>query len=337
MEHLLAEQSTWVLWVVFGVSLALLVFGADKVVDAAVRLAKSAGLPKIIIGATVVSLGTTTPETAISVGAALAGAPGLALGNSVGSVIADTAFIFGFCCLLRPMAINRFVLNRHGWLQFGSGVLLSATCFGLWAVHGTMTRAVIPRWIGFVYLALLAGYLYLSVRWARNSGNQTEGDAEEKQGRLRLRQIVGTVALLAGGLALVVVSSKALIGAAESISRRSGVPESLLAVSLVALGTSLPEFATGIASIFKGHADLMVGNIVGADILNVLFVTGAAAAAAPLRVEPAFFTLYLPVMLVALGLFRVFILFGGARFRRWQGLVLLLLYAVFVALISQKV
>jgi cation:H+ antiporter len=121
----LEADSSWVLWLLALGAMGVLVFGADRTVTAAVRLASALGMSKVIIGATVVSLGTTSPEAFTSVTAAFQGRPGLALGNGVGSIICDTALVFGSCCLLRRLPLNRFVLNRHGWLQLGAGTLLT--------------------------------------------------------------------------------------------------------------------------------------------------------------------------------------------------------------------
>ena len=138
------------------------------------------------------------------------------------------------------------------------------------------------------------------------------------------------------GLAVVILGSNLMVGSAGELCKRYGVPQNVLAVTLVAFGTSLPELVTAIASLVKGHADLLVGNIVGADILNVLFVIGASAAAVPLDVETEFFYLHLPVMLAVLVMLRLFIFFSGDRFRRWQGALLLSVYVGYYAVLVVK-
>jgi len=222
---------------------------------------------------------------------------------------------------------DRFILRRHGWLQLGSGVLLAGVLFALAWLNGGFTGVVIPRYVGFVFLALLGGYMWISVRWAGqhpSAPSKVERAAAAKAtGR---GMVVKSLAVLVMGLALVLVASDLLIGSVEVLARRCGVPSSILAVTLVAVGTSLPELVTGITSILKGHPELLIGNVIGADILNVLFVVGASAAAVPLRVPIEFYYLHIPVMLFALVLLRTFIWADGPTFRRSHGVWLLLTF-----------
>jgi cation:H+ antiporter len=332
-QSLLSEQPTGLLWLIVLASIGLLVFGANQTVSSAVRLARALGVSKVIVGATIVSLGTTTPETCVSVAAAFQGNPGLSLGNAVGSILADTGLIFGLCCVIKRLPMDRFVVKRHGWLQLGAGVLLVATCLGLWALSGDIHDVVIPRSVGFLYVLLLVGYLYLSVKWARLHPQLIPEEAKGANGTSRRGgAFLRNIALLVTGLAVVVLTSDSLVGSVEVICQRSNIPESVLAITLVAVGTSLPELAIALGSLIKGHEDLSVGNILGADILNVLYVSGASAVASPLRVEPAFFYLYLPSMIAVLVLFRLYTLLGRDRFHRWQGVPLLAAYAIFVVL-----
>ena len=169
MEHLI--PSDWfqdLHWLVLlglvAVSMMTLMLGADWLVESASSLARRLGVPAIIVGATIVSLGTTAPECAVSVMAAWEGNSGLALGNAVGSVIADTGLIFGLGCLITRLPVNRFLLSRQGWVQFGSALLLAGLCYGLWSVHGE--SAVVPRWAGAMFLVLLVAYMIVSVRWS---------------------------------------------------------------------------------------------------------------------------------------------------------------------------
>jgi cation:H+ antiporter len=327
------DQHSAILLLLVVVSVGMLVFGADRAVISAVRLARAIGMSTVIIGATVVSLGTTSPEAFVSVTAAFKGRGGLALGNGIGSIICDTALIFGLCCCITRLPKDRFILRRHGWLQLGSGVLLAGVLFGLAWLNGGFTGVIIPRVVGAVFLVLLVGYMWISVRWARQHPVElSEHEQAAASGATGTAVVIKSVALMVFGLALVLIGSNLLIGSVEVIARRCGVPPSILAVTLVAFGTSLPELVTGITSIVKGHPELLIGNVIGADILNVLFVVGASAAAVPLNVPIEFYYLHIPVMLLALVALRVFIWADGATFHRGQGVWLLLTFFGYYAL-----
>jgi cation:H+ antiporter len=336
MGHLIPQtfvdqQPTLVLLVLLTAGIAALVKGAGWLVEGAVGLSERLGMPKVIIGATIVSLGTTTPEAAVSVMAAFRGMPDFALGNSVGSIICDTGMIFGICCLLTRLPKDRFVLNRHGWVQLGSGILLVVVSLLFW--NADRSAHVLPRFVGVCFIVLLVGYLALSVRWAGQHKRHALGTVRGvgvARGRLPGRESMPQNAiLLVTGLAVVLAASRVSIEVAQSLCRRWGVPPGIVAATLIAFGTSLPELATAIASIRKGHPDLLIGNIIGADILNVLFVTGAAACAAPLTVDPLFYRLHFPVMIAVLVLFRAMIHLGEGSFARWPGILLLGLYAFY--------
>ncbi len=330
----LFDQANAVLWLFTAGAIGGLVLGAHRVVAGATRLAATLGLSEIIIGATVVSLGTTSPEVFVSVTGALEGKPGLALGNGVGSIICNTALVFGLGCLLKRLALDRFVLNRHGWVQLAAGILLTLTILALAFFHGGFDGVVMPRAVGFGYLLLLIGYLYLSVRWAREHPQVIRPEARVgRPGSHRVQAAFWHLVVLAVGLGLVAFCSHVLIGSVSTLCKRYGVPSDVLAVTVVAFGTSLPELVTALASIAKGHPELLVGNVLGANILNVLLVIGASSAAVPLRVPPLFFYLHVPVMIVVLVLLRLCISTSRETFRRWHGVPLLVSYASYYVLL----
>ena len=311
------------------VCILLLSKGADWMIDGVVHLARRTGLPRIVIGATIISLGTTMPEAVVSVMAAWMGNPGLALGNGVGSIIADTGLIFGLTCVLTRVPVNRFILNRTGWVQVGAATLLVVIALIVLAVADG--PPILHRWVGVLFLVLLAGYMYITYVWARQGADDAaDGEKEDDS------ELVGLGKcwlMLLGGLFLVVAGARILVPSAAEIAYRLGVPDDVIAATMVALGTSLPELMTAITAVRKGHPEIMVGNVVGADVLNCLFVIGAAAVARPLAVPSNFFVFHFPAMLLILYPFRVFIFMNkDGQFRRWQGAWLLSIYLIYLIL-----
>lgn len=329
LQSLVSGLPTVFLLVLIAVCILILLKGADWMIDGAVHLARRTGLPRIVIGATVISLGTTTPEAVVSVMAAWMGNPGLALGNGVGSIIADTGLIFGLTCIMARVPVNRFILNRTGWVQVGAATLLVLIALG--ARIFNPANPVLQRWVGIVFLLLLGGYMYITYRWAKQGLSDAQAGEEEEssempgQGRCWLS--------LLGGLLCVVVGARILVPAVAQIATRLGVPEDVIAATMVAFGTSLPELMTAIAAVRKGHPEIMVGNIVGADVLNCLFVIGAAAASRPLSVPPDFYSFHFPAMILILYLFRAFIFMNrDGQFKKWQGIWLFGIYLVYLIL-----
>jgi len=332
-EHALVELATGFptvgLVVLIAVSILVLSKGADWMIDGAVHLARRTGLPKIVIGATIISLGTTTPEAFVSVMAAWMGNPGLALGNGVGSIICDTGLIFGLTCLLAKVPVNRYILNRTGWVQVGAATLLVIVSVAALAM--APEQPTLDRWVGFLLLVLLCGYMYITYSWARSGGALASGKEMPEDEKIASQG--KAVAQCLGGLSLVIVAARVLIPSAAELAGRIGVPDDVIAATMVAFGTSLPELMTAITAVRKGHPEITVGNIVGADVLNCLFVIGASAAARPLEIPPNFFLFHFPAMLIILYSFRVFITMNkDGVFKRWQGAWLLGIYLVYLVL-----
>lgn len=347
MSHLIPDapfetmaQHQVMLMLIMAGAIYYLVKGADMLVDGSVGLAYRVGIPKVIVGATIISLGTTSPEAAVSVMAAWEGKAGLALGNAVGSIIADTGLIFGLGCCITVLPADRFVLKRQGWVKIATGVLLAGLCYLMFWLEGDV--ATISRWVGLLMLVLLGGYLAISVFWSRGHplGDQVaDGDDISELADISERSTVTMLGLIVMGLALVVLSSRFVIGSVTVLAQSWGVPQVVIAATLVAFGTSLPELVVGMTAIYRGHKEILVGNVIGADILNVLFVIGASAIAKPLpiidqtaNVPRIFLYLHLPTMLLMIGLFMCYILWATrqGRFKKWFGYPLLILYVVYV-------
>jgi len=241
-----------------------------------------------------------------------------------------SALFLGLGALIKPLPLDRRVVNRQGWVQFGAGLLLVVLCLPFSNLQNVFSDGGrLHQMSGFFLVFLLLVYFYWSFRQAKYAtadplSPEMEKVAEQPTWKALIKLFMG--------LALVILSSKIVIPTAEIMAVRLQVPEAIIAALLIAFGTSLPELVTVITAVLKGQGALAVGNIIGADILNVLFVAGVAAAATPagLNAPKEFFLLLFPFMIFILGVFRIGIFLSGERLGRGFGALLLGLYLVFL-------
>jgi len=329
IHNFLINLPTYLLLIVGVITLFTLSKGADILVNQAVSLSIRWGVPKIIIGATIVSLGTTLPEASVSVLAAINGNPDLALGNAVGSIIADTGLIIGLSSLIGKLPLDKSTVDKQGRIQYLAGVLLVLVSLPFLS---SGDGGNISQIIGIMFLILLASYIYYSIRLAKETPTNDVpiDDIHKKPDK---EPVFIQVILLIIGIILVILSSKVLIPTVEIGAIRIGIPQSIIAATLVAFGTSLPELITAVTAVRKGHGELAIGNIIGADILNVLFVVGGAAAATSggLSVPTSFYKLQFPTMIIILLAFRYFSK-KGSDIERKEGIFLLTMYVVYIVL-----
>jgi cation:H+ antiporter len=300
--------------------------GADILVDQAVCLSIRWGIPKLIIGATIVSLGTTLPEATVSVFAAIKGNPALALGNAVGSIIADTGLIIGIAAIIGRLPVDKNTIDKQGKVQFFSGLLLVLISLPFFS---NLETGVIHQWMGWLLVILLIAYIFLSIKWAKNNNSEEATNSEEES-----EKIFSQIFKLLIGVSLVIISSKILIPSVEITALRIGIPQSVIAATLVAFGTSLPELITAVTAVRKGHGELAVGNIIGADILNVLFVVGLSASVTKggLLVPVDFYKLQFPAMMIILTAFRIFAKNTDDVISKKEGIFLAGIYFIYIIL-----
>ena len=333
IEHLLVGLPSLGLLLIIAVMLGTLGKGADWLVHEAVILSSRWGLSKAVIGATIVSIGTTTPEAAVSVLSAQQGEPGLALGNAVGSIICDTGLILGLAALIAPLPFDRMLASRLCNVQLGAGILLVAVCLP-WSSPASAFSAggVLPQLAGVVFVVLLALYIWQSIRWAGSSPPDAENTVETVKAGTGT---FGTLLKLIGAIAIIVISAQILIPAVSIMAERIGVPKHIISATLVAFGTSVPELVTAIAAVRRNHGELVVGNVIGADILNVLFVAGVSASVTPggLQADEQFFQFLFPAMLFVLIVFRFGIHLSVGFLKRPLGVVLVSAW-LFVTILS---
>lgn len=308
----------------FALGLVLLIKGGDWFVDGATGIARRFRLPDIIVGATVVSIGTTLPEVMVSTTGALLGQGAMAYGNAIGSIICNTALIAAISVTCNPGPVNVKTMKMPVFFFFTSAAVYCLAAYWL----GTF-----PRWLGFIMLAIFVVYLIANVRQGLRYPEET---AEEAESATASRSLAMELVLLVIGAALIAYGANLLVEHGTIIAQKLGVPETVIALTFVALGTSLPELITTITSLKKGHASLGIGNVIGANVFNLVLVSGMAVTIAPFDVpvgklllgRNASLVLDIPLMLLVMLLLTVPAL-TKKRLSRWQGITLLCIYAAF--------
>jgi len=308
----------------FVAGLILLIKGGDWFVDGATGIATRFHLPDIVVGATVVSIGTTLPEVMVSATGALQGQGAMAYGNAIGSIICNTALIAAISVTCNPGPVNVKTLKMPVIFFFCSAALYCLAAY----VLGTF-----PRWMGFVMLGIFVVYTFLNVR--NGLKNPTQEEADEAEGG-KPKSLAMELVLLVVGAAVIAVGADLLVDHGTIIAKELGVPETVIALTFVALGTSLPELVTTITSLKKGRASLGIGNVIGANVFNLVLVSGVSVTLAPFDVpvgkllfgQNASLVLDIPVMLAVMALLTLPALLRK-KLGRWQGIALLSIYATF--------
>lgn len=300
----------------------LLALGGELLVRGAAKLAYRLGLSALVIGLTVVAFGTSAPEMVVSTYASFEGRPDIAVGNVVGSNVFNVLFILGACAVLAPLVVKVQLLRQDVPIMIGASLLMLALAW-----DGRVTRLE-----GVLLSALLVAYTWLALRSGRTG---TEEVQQEYETALATRAgpglVLGVVQVLAG-LGLLVLGARWFVDGATAVARAFGVSELLIGLTLVAVGTSLPEVATSVVATIRGHRDIAIGNVVGSNILNVFGVAGISAVLAPdgLQVAPPLVAFDLPVM-VAAAVACLPLFFTGGRLVRWEGGLFLAYYLAYVA------
>ncbi len=317
------------------VGLVVLVWSADKFVDGAVGVAKFCGMSTLLIGMVIVGFGTSAPEMVVSALSAVQGNPQLALGNAYGSNIANIALILGVTALISPILVQRSVLKKDLPLLIGVTVLSI-----LLLLDGDVSRLD-----GVVFLAVFFGVMGFNIWKEKKSANKAAESvdaaelAEASESAEKPMSLGKSVFWLVLGMGLLVASSRALVWGAVDIAHSLGVSDLLIGLTIVAIGTSLPELASSIAAARKGEDDLAVGNIIGSNLFNTLMVVGIAASISPMsQIDGEVLYRDMPLMgiltlsLLVLGFRRK----GDGRINRVAGIVLLLVYVAYLTILGLK-
>ena len=307
----------------FLAGLAVLVVGADVLVRGASRLAVSFGVSPLVVGLTVVAFGTSAPEMAVSVGSALAGTPDLAIGNVVGSNIANVLLILGISALITPLLVDEQIIRQEIPIMIGASALLVVM-----ALDGNIGLLE-----SIVLFALVIAYTVFLVIQSRRASKAVQDEFETGIPTSTWDSHWAVqIGLIAAGLAMLVVGADWLVDAAVAFARAFGVSDLVIGLTVVAVGTSMPEIATSIVAAMRGQRDIAVGNVVGSNVFNILAVLGAAgiASGAGLPVSEAARNFDLWVML-AVAFACLPIMITGREIARWEGVVFLAYYAAYTA------
>lgn len=321
----------------FALGFVMLIKGGDWFVDGSVGIAHRFNLPELLIGATVVSIGTTLPEVMVSCQAALQGNSGISYGNAIGSIICNTSLIAAITVAGSPGPVNTKSLRiPAGFFALAAFIYLAIA----------LATGRFVRWQGFVFLVIFVIYMAVSTIQMKNSPEAAAEDGADKagggemssgsQGASEGGSVLKDILLLVVGAAVIAVGANLLVNNGTLIAQWLGVPDSVIGLTMIALGTSLPELITAVTSLMKGHGALSLGNVIGANLFNIVLVSGAAISLSPFSIPAektiaginSSFVVDLPVM-AGVMLILCVPAFVRGRLSRWQGILLLCIYAAF--------
>ncbi len=292
----------------------LLIKGADFFVEGSSSAAKKLSIPPIIIGMTIVAMGTSLPETSVSISASLADKNDLSISNAVGSNIFNLMIVAGLCAILCPLPINRDTLKR----DFPFSILAAAVLLGFGFFTGSISRIA-----GIVLLLLFIFFLYIMVNSAlkaRRSGTLISDEEE-----IKILPVWRCIIYIIGGIIAIAAGGKMVVEGASDIARSLGMSDNLIGMTIVALGTSLPELVTSVVAARKNEIDMALGNVIGSNVFNILFVLGIAAVISPIgfTIQNSIDTIFL----IASSLLVLAFCLPKKKLVRWHGISMVVLYA----------
>ncbi|MEE9151429.1 MAG: calcium/sodium antiporter [Thermoplasmata archaeon] len=310
----------WLSIILFIIGLAILIKGCEFFVSGAAFIARHFGVSELIIGLTLVSMGTSLPEFGASVYASYNGDGGIAVGNVVGSNVANIALVLGVCLMLRRIRVKKVMLKRDGLIMLGVSLL-----FIFLVIDG------VGRLDGLVLMILFAVYIVFLYRQNKTEArNPDMAESSErfskkggKPGKEIAKLIIGCLAVISG--------AKLLVDSSVDIASTFGISDTVIGSTLIAFSTSVPELAVSLMAILKRYEDISIGNIIGSNIFNILWVIGAAAIVGELAVDNTLLYINLPIMLCVAALLLIFMAIKN-RLEKWEGGVFLAIYVVFLVL-----
>ena len=303
------------------VGFVLLIKGADFFVEGSSSVAKKLRVPSIIIGMTIVAMGTSLPETSVSVSASIAAKNDLAISNVIGSNIFNLMVVCGICAVLCPLTVDGTTLKR----DFPFSIVMAGLLMALGGIDG-----VVGRFDGILFLVLFVVFLLIMIYSAKKSRDNSAPEADE----YKIMPVWKCILYMVGGIAAIAAGGEMVVEGASDIARAFGMSENLIGMTIVALGTSLPELVTSVIAARKNELDMALGNVIGSNIFNILFVLGIASAISPVSYTNE--NLIDSAVLIVMSMIVLIFCLPKKRLIRWNGVAMLALYAGYTAYIFTR-
>ena len=310
------------------VGFVALIKGADFFVEGSAAVAKKLHVPGVIIGLTIVAMGTSAPELAVSISAGLTGSNEIAISNVIGSNIFNLIVVLGICAVMAPVAVDKSIMKRD--FPFSIAITLLLAVFisdmiltGKSVITDTQARAGgISRWEALIFIILFAGYILITVRSAIKNRQTQQEEIEDMSG-------IKCAVYILGGIAAVVIGGQLVVNSAREIALFCGMSETLVGLTIVAIGTSLPELVTSIVASSKGQNGMAVGNVVGSNIFNILLILGVSSFIHP--ISAGMFALIDICILIVMNVCVFIFAITGKKINRYEGAAMVLMYVAYTA------
>lgn len=314
------------------VGFVLLIKGADMFVDGSSSVAKILKVPSIIIGLTIVAMGTSAPEAAVSITAAIGGQNDISIGNVIGSNFFNLLMVIGICAMFRSMKVDKNILRNEFPMAILIQLLLLVMCLDTFIFKkDTMT---IGHGDGLILVILFLGFIALQIRNARRASKITNDAVPAMEDDIKVMSPLKSGIFIVVGIVCVVLGGNLVVDSASEIARTFGLSENFIGLTIIAMGTSLPELVTSIVASKKGENDLALGNVIGSNICNILLVLGASAAIHPVTVS--MFSIYDLIILSVVSVIAYVLTCHKQEIRRGMGIIFVLMYAAYMVYIVMR-
>lgn len=322
MPYMKEEAMLSVVYLIIG--FVLLVKGADFFVDGSSAIAKRLGIPSLIIGLTIVAFGTSAPEAAVSITASLTGQNEIAVGNVIGSNIFNLLFIVGLCAMIRPLSVHKSILSRDFPLSILGAVVLVICGLDVFFHEGSVN--VVSRVEGLLLLCFFGVFIYATSMAALN-------DKQEKENGSDVLSWSKSFCYLGFGLAGIIIGGQLVVNGASSLASMLGLGKDLIALTIVAIGTSLPELVTSFVATRKGENDIAMGNVIGSNVFNIFFILGMSATLSPLTITN---NTLIDISVLIIGSVIAYIFSRKGTINKKSGIVMLLMYVAYTAYLLMR-